>query len=102
MIVNLRLGEPIWRKINQRELVVEWDVAGSTVSEFLSEVGKRYPDLAQELPLQPPRGPTREPLDADIYYSIFVNGRQVRWSEVRQTFLSDGDEVLIILPLSGG
>lgn len=102
MIVNLRLGEPIWRKINQRELAVEWDVAGSTVSEFLAEVGNRYPELARELPLQPPRGPTRELPDGDSYYSIFVNGRQVRWSEGRQTFLSDGDEVLIILPLSGG
>ncbi len=102
MIVNLRLGEPIWRKVDRRELVVEWDVPGSTVSDFLVEVGKRFPELAQELPQLLPQAPLQEPQAADSYYTIFVNGRQIRWSEGRQTFLSDGDEVLIILPLSGG
>lgn len=102
MKVNLRLGEPLWRKVEQRELVIEWDAPGSTVSEFFSEVGKRYPILTPELPLQSSQAGSQELKDTDTYYSVFLNGRQVRQSEGSQTFLSDGDEVLIILPLSGG
>ncbi|MDA8236128.1 MAG: MoaD/ThiS family protein [Clostridia bacterium] len=94
MIVNLQLGEPIWRKINHRELLVDWALPGISVSEFIHELGKRYPELTEEV--------FGESGDFNYHFIIFLNGVQVRWSESRQTILSNDDEVMIMMPLSGG
>lgn len=94
MIVNLRLGEPIWRKINQRDLVIDRIVPGISMSDFITELGKRYPELAEDM--------LRESGDLDFHFAIILNGCQTRWSESKQTFLSNNDKVMIIMPLSGG
>lgn len=94
MIIRLQLGEPIWRTVNQRELQIEWNVPSCTLLEFLKEAINRYPELGQEL--------LDSSGEVDLHFTFFLNGHQVRWSEGGQTFLSDGDEVLILLPLSGG
>lgn len=94
MIVNLLLGEPIWRKINQRKLVIDRIVPNITVRDFIAELGNRYSELGEEV--------LGESGDLDFHFAVFLNGCQTRWSESRQTFLSNGDEVMIILSLSGG
>lgn len=94
MIVNLRLGEPIWRKINQRKLKIDQLVSGISVYDFITELGQRYPELAEEM--------LGESGDLDFHFSLILNGCQTRWSDSKQTSLSDGDEIMIILPLSGG
>lgn len=62
--------------------------------DFLAEIGQRFPKLAEEMQF--------ELGEEDIYYTIFVNRKQICWAKSRQTLLSDGDEVMLLLPLSGG
>jgi molybdopterin converting factor small subunit len=48
MKVNLRLGEPFWRAVGERNLVVELP-DGATVGDLLTLLQGRYPALAAEM-----------------------------------------------------
>jgi molybdopterin converting factor small subunit len=48
MKVNLRLGEPFWRAVGERNLAVELP-DGATVGDLLALLAGRYPALAAEM-----------------------------------------------------
>ena len=105
MLIKLRLGEPLWRKVEQREIVIHWDVPGGTLADFLVEVSKRYPPLVTDLTPSfsaKTHGDAQPQPARELFYSIFLNSQQIRPSETNNTFLANGDEVLLILPLAGG
>lgn len=94
MNVHLLLGEPIWRLLNQREVVVEQLTPDITIKDFFAELGRRYPELAEEL--------LCESGDIDFHFAVFLNGDQIIWSEKKLTTMSNSDQVMILMPLSGG
>lgn len=53
MQVSLRLAEPFWRAVGQRELELEL-AKGSRVSDLLGLLHSRYPALEQEFVEAPP------------------------------------------------
>lgn len=66
----------------------------STIHEYLRELLKRYSGLRRYL--LDPQGNLRDGIN------VAVNGDVIRRSEYGSTILKDGDEVVIIPPISGG
>ena len=48
MHIHIRLAEPFWRTIDQREITMKLDT-GSTLSDLLIELRQRFPTLAREM-----------------------------------------------------
>ena len=48
MQIHIRLAEPFWRIIDQRDITVELD-RGATLSDLIIELQQRFPALAQEM-----------------------------------------------------
>lgn len=94
MDVHLLLGEPIWRKINQREVIIEHLTPGISIKDFFLELSNRYPELTEELFCHSG--------DIDFHFAVFLNGNQLDWSEKNFISLSNGDQIMILMPLSGG
>jgi len=80
---------------NLRDLVGERhvEVEGRTVREALAALGRRWPALAEELLEE---GEVRDG------YSIFVNGRDVRYLRGLDTPLAEGDVLDLFPPVAGG
>lgn len=53
MQIHVRLAEPFWRIIDQRDITVEVE-RGATLLELMIELRKRFPALAQEMDTTPP------------------------------------------------
>lgn len=53
MRVHVRLGEPFWRVVGQREVTVELP-AGSRLADLLAHLRQAYPALDAELVEAPP------------------------------------------------
>ncbi|MEM3620461.1 MAG: sulfur carrier protein ThiS [Nitrososphaerota archaeon] len=78
------------RKVEEEfELPVE-----STIHEYLRELLKRYAGLSKYL--LDSQGNLRDGIN------VAVNGDVIRRSEYGKIILKDGDEVVIIPPISGG
>ncbi len=48
MRVHVRLGEPLWRQVNTREVELELP-SGAVVGDMLEALGRRYPELQSYL-----------------------------------------------------
>jgi len=44
MLITVRLGEPFWREVNEKQLTVEMP-PNSTVADLLFALGERFPAL---------------------------------------------------------
>jgi molybdopterin converting factor small subunit len=93
MEIFVRLDEPAWRLAGQKNISVHLDSEMPTVADVIGELSKRFAGLGAEL-----RGQTGD----FVPYSLFLNDRSVRWSEVNDTRMQDGDRLRVILPLAGG
>ncbi|MFQ6015474.1 MAG: MoaD/ThiS family protein [Anaerolineae bacterium] len=93
MKVTISLGPPLRGMVGQKRVVLELGEAQHSVTDVLEQLAQRYPLLHAEL--QP---------DADEFvpYSLFLNRELVRWGQVAQTHVSDGDELSIFMPIAGG
>ena len=69
----------------------EVDAAGSTLTEVLYDLDRRYPGLRFRI--------IDEQDNVRPHINIFVNGERVR---VLDTSLTDGDDIAIMMSLSGG
>ena len=81
--IHVRLAEPFWRVIGERELELTL-AADATVAGLLGRLGELYPDLVSELRQTPPH--------------VFVGDTEAD-SEAR---LIDGDRVHLVWPIAGG
>lgn len=88
--VTVRLGEPLWRSVGERRLVlsVPPDVS---VAGLLAELMRRYPALTL---LSSPEGRAR--------YRVFVDGKLVPWEATGEYRLHGGNTVYIFPPAAGG
>ena len=73
----------------------EIDVSGSTISEIIAFLAKKYGDSFE-----------RRVLDADgkprSVLNLYVNGKNIRFLSGLDTQLKDGDEVMLLPAVSGG
>ncbi len=88
-LVSVRLFANLREIVGQPQLVLE----ASTIHEVLTALRSEYPALQ---PLLCEDGEVRP------YITILVNGKNIRDIEALATILSDGDEVAIFPPVSGG
>jgi sulfur-carrier protein len=69
---------------------------GSTVADFLTYMRERWGDKLSTLLFDPARDTVLP------YVRIMVNGQTIHYLEGMETPLKEGDEVLILPPVSGG
>lgn len=81
--VRVRLAEPFWRAVGERELVVELET-GSRITDLLETLKDRYPGFEQEIKQSPP--------------TIFIGDDEVDL----QTVVVDGVQVHLVWPIAGG
>ncbi len=93
MQITIHLGEPVWRLVGQKQVIVRLDGETRTVAGVIGELGKQFAGLDAEL-----RGQTGD----FVPYALFLNDEQVRWAEVENTRVKEGDRVRVILPIAGG
>ena len=90
MSVRVIVHEPIRRMVKTGQVTLDW--RGGTVAQLIDELARRYgPELKREL------------LDGDgnldYTYRVFIN--DVESSGVGAV-VKDGDEVIVLSPISGG
>jgi molybdopterin converting factor small subunit len=83
MNVNVRLGEPFWRVVGERNLVLALPDAAS-VADLLALLEERYPGLADEMAEAPPQA--------------LVDDREAGTAVA----LADGASVYLLWPIAGG
>ncbi len=85
MRITVRLGEPIWREVDRREVAVELP-EGATVADLLEALGGRYPALQSYL------------TGADTPATVFL-GDEIAGPDAP---LTEDSEPLLAWPLAGG
>jgi molybdopterin converting factor small subunit len=93
MEILVRLDEPAWRLVGQRNFSIHLDREAATVADAIGELTRRYAGLDTEL-----RGQTGD----YVPYALFLNDEQVRWSEIEHTRISEQDRLRVLLPITGG
>jgi molybdopterin converting factor small subunit len=93
MEISIRLDEPAWRLVGQKNLSVRLDDEAHTIADVIGELSRRFAGLDAEL-----RGRTGD----FVPYSLFLNDESVRWAEIDHTRVADGDRLRVILPIAGG
>jgi len=83
MQVQVRLAEPFWRAVGQRNLTVDL-VADGRVADLIALLCELYPDLTQELAEAPPH--------------IFVGDEEAE----SDTPLSENCQVHLVWAVAGG
>jgi MoaD family protein len=69
---------------------------GSTIADFLAYLRERWGDKLSTLLFDPASGAVLP------YVRVMVNGQTIHYLEGMETSLKEGDEVLILPPVSGG
>ncbi len=83
MRVRVRLGEPFWRAVGQRDLEVNLP-QGSTLADLLTHLRRAYPALDAELAEAPPM--------------LFLGEQEA----APDALLHDRDQVHLLWPVAGG
>jgi len=94
MRIVVKLTEPIWRAVGERQVVVEVDRDEASLAEVLESLVKAYPPLAKDF------SRSYDVLDAN--YSVLLNSKLVSFARSQQIAVRDGDQMVIMLPLAGG
>jgi molybdopterin synthase sulfur carrier subunit len=89
-LVNVRLFANLREIVGNPHLTVE----AGTIREVLTTLQAEYPALRAML--------CDDDGEVRSYITILVNGKNIREIEALTTLLSDGDEVAIFPPVSGG
>jgi molybdopterin converting factor small subunit len=85
MKIDVKLGEPFWREIGQKEVAVELP-NGASVQDLLDRLISRYPQLKDFLD------------HSELPPTIFLNDEMVSMD----TPLNDGDCPTLLWAISGG
>lgn len=83
MNIRVRLAEPFWRSVGQRDLHVELG-KHANLGELLGTLQKQYPALIAEM-------------EAETYH-IFINDTE----NGLDAALEEGDRIHIVWPIAGG
>ena len=91
MSVKVRIPTPLQKLTNGQ---AEIESQGTTVTELLEQLNRQYPGIKDRLCDE--QGKLRR------FVNIFVNEEDIRFLQMDQTKLKDGDEVSIIPAIAGG
>ena len=91
MSVKVRIPTPLQKLTNGQ---AEVDSQGTSVTELLEQLNRQYPGLKERLCDE--QGKLRR------FVNIFVNEEDIRFLQMDQTPLKDGDEISIIPAIAGG
>ena len=91
MAVTVRIPTPLQRLTDGKGEVT---CAGSTVTELLADLEKRYPGIKERICDE--EGKLRR------FVNVFVNEEDIRFLQGDQTAIKDGDDVSIIPAIAGG
>ena len=91
MSVTVRIPTPLQKLTNGQ---AEVESSGATVTELLEQLNRQYPGLKERL--CDDTGKLRR------FVNIFVNEEDIRFLQMDQTPVKDGDEVSIIPAIAGG
>jgi hypothetical protein len=97
--VTVRLGEPLWRAVGERSVLVELPQAEATVAEVIAALEAAYPRFRAEWGPQ-----TADPGDDPILgrFVVFVDDRLIAAGELPALRLGDGAALMLVSPLAGG
>jgi len=87
----LEIKDVIGQRLTEIELP-----SGSTVDDFLAYMKERWGDELSISLFHP------NSVEVLPYVRVMVNGQTIEFLEGRDTLLKDGDEILILPPVSGG
>jgi hypothetical protein len=99
MRVTVKLGEPVWRAVGQRKVQVEAPGADCTLPELLERLEAAYPQLRAELRGD---GAAADRGGVDYHFTFFLSDRMVKPADMAGERVTDGEELMIVLPMAGG
>lgn len=94
MKLKVRLFAPFDAQVRKRDLVVE--VKSTRLPDVLRELGAQVPGLAEHLFVNEREGALTE------HVNVFVNGVGVFHEELEGKTVREGDELLLMPPITGG
>lgn len=93
MPIRVKLGEPLWRTVGQREVAVECDTTTSTIADVLLKLCE-YPGFQAAY--------QRHADGIGPEYVLFLNDKPLPAAAAALTSCQEGDTLRIILPIAGG
>ena len=93
MQIDVKMGDPLWRAVGQRQIGLEL-TDGATVADALAQLQRTYPDFRASLDA----GGTR----LGVPFNFFVNRKLVKDGDLAQRRLKEGDKLYILAPIVGG
>lgn len=91
MKLKVRLYAPFDAEVGKREAVVE--VRSADLTKALREVADKLPGLAEHL---------FDEEKVTEHVNVFVNGKGIFHEEMATTRVKDGDELILMPPITGG
>ena len=90
MAISVRIPAPLQKLTNNKG---EVEASGSNIKELISDLDKNFPGIKERI--YDESGHVRK------FINIYVNEEDVRYLEMDETSLKDGDQVSIIPAIAG-
>ena len=90
MTITIKVPTPLRRLMEGQKIVA---VEGKTVTEIFADLESRYPGT---------KGKLFDSKTKRVYFSIYLNGKDIRSLKKMETPIKDGDQLSIIPAIAGG
>lgn len=90
MAITIKIPTPL-RQLTEGHKIVEAE--GNTVTEVFIDLESRYPET---------KGEVLDRENKRLFFSIYLNGQDIRSLKKMETSVKDGDQLSIIPAIAGG
>ncbi|MDD2438691.1 MAG: MoaD/ThiS family protein [Methanosarcinaceae archaeon] len=87
----------LFANLRERAGTAELFLSGARVLDVLESLIKKCPDLEEFIFEKGNKSP-----ELCAYINVLINGNNIRHLDSLETLLSDGDEIAVLPPVSGG